>query len=260
MSALHKTISEKGNSSFAIEGESARDQHERYSRLAFRHHYRDLADIRTENIDTIFMTANLMRLIACFILSKRGLEPYTSPFEWLRISKSHHHLYRKAWEIAGDNRATPISSFLRSAEQQWQKTIASCSMDDATEDFAYILQARGEGDDPGQWDAATEQAYVSTTRYIAELSKLSGNPGTFAAIARRLIMFPMKVDQRFIDLVEVMSPRALVVLGHYFALLSRLSDFWFIGSSGRREVIAIAQYLSFPWKEMMAWPLEIVSG
>jgi hypothetical protein len=78
-------------------------------------------------------------------------------------------------------------------------------------------------------------------------------------IGRRLILFPILVDQRFIDLVGEGNPRALVILAHFFALVAILKSFWFVGNTGTREVRAIAAHLPAHWQGMLEFPLRLVN-
>jgi hypothetical protein len=66
------------------------------------------------------------------------------------------------------------------------------------------------------------------------------------------------VEKSFIDSVEERRPRALVVLAHYFGLLARFRNFWWIGQAGPREVRAIQQIVEDEWQEMMEWPLKAI--
>ncbi|KJK86263.1 hypothetical protein H633G_09884 [Metarhizium anisopliae BRIP 53284] len=57
------------------------------------------------------------------------------------------------------------------------------------------------------------------------------------SVARRLVVFPLLVDARFVDMVDEKRPRALVVMAHYFALLAMLRGFWWVGDAGPREIV-----------------------
>ncbi|KAI5465244.1 hypothetical protein BGZ63DRAFT_478859 [Mariannaea sp. PMI_226] len=262
MAALHKSKLE-GNAPSAPDKKNAWGQHEQYSRLAFQHHRQELAHIQAENIDCLFMTANLMRLMACFILSQRVLEPYCPPVEWLRITKSHYHLYEIGWNMVGENHATQVSKMIHSTYHEWE--IGGSDGTIGTHTFAHLLQplssakkGRNDIDNPKLWDTATKEAYVSAENYIRGIYELVEKKDKFEIVARRLILFPVIVDAHFVTLVEDSSPRALVILAHYFALLTMLNDFWFVGKTGAREVMALSNSLPPLWNELLEWPLRVV--
>ena len=81
-----------------------------------------------------------------------------------------------------------------------------------------------------------------------------------AGLARRLIVFPMLVDKLFVDFVEEQRPRALVILAHYFALLTMLRGFWWVGDAGPREVLAIVGEVPAEWQHLLSWPLEVMKS
>jgi hypothetical protein len=257
MAALHKSKSEH-ESEMTPEATNARDQHELYSRLAFQHHRQEVTSMEVENMDLLFMTGNLMRLMASFILSQRGLEPYSPPMEWLRITKSHYKLYETAWSMVGDDHATQTSAMIQSTFQDWREVTASGGATGSRR-FGHLLKPLpGVQDDPSLWDPPTREAYVSTVTYVCELYQSVERKDHFPVIARRIIIFPVMVDENFVALVEEAKPRALAVLAHYFALLTMLSEWWYIGDTGIREVTALAKHLSPPWDELLEWPLRVV--
>jgi hypothetical protein len=273
VTALHKsTLEGIAPSTMTPNGNKACSLHEQYSRLAFQSHRRELTQIHAGNVDLLYMTANLLRLMASFNLSQRTLEPYRPPVEWLRITKSHYHLYATAWEMVGDDGDTQISAMTLSTFREWEARKSSGDGDDGsvgTQCFSHLLEPMPSSarrsrrqdasiDTPELWDNATREAFTSTTNYIGEIFESIQEKDKFPLIARRLILFPVMVDAHFVTLVEDADPRALVVLAHYFALLTPLRNFWFVGDTGTREIVALAGFLSSPWVELMEWPLQVV--
>ncbi|KAK8062159.1 hypothetical protein PG997_014256 [Apiospora hydei] len=62
-------------------------------------------------------------------------------------------------------------------------------------------------------------------------------------LCRGMMAFPCLVPPLFLDLVEERAPRALAVLAHYFALVARIRDIWWVGDTPAREVRAIRRAL-----------------
>ena len=116
---------------------------------------------------------------------------------------------------------------------------------------------------PTPWSIGTTKSTTRTKSQSATLavsSSPSGPGRRSAAISvRRVIGFPMLVHPRFVTLVEEEQPRALVILAHYFALVARLRGLWWMGDSGRREVLGIQSALPEEWQDAMQWPLESIA-
>lgn len=265
---LHRTKATGGDVS-AIPSPTAvavaRDHYRSYLQLALQHHHLELAPLSRDNVDGLIMTANLLRLVALSELSERNLVPYTPPSEWLRTTRSHAQLFRVAWDMVGDDGSTQTAMLIAATPVVWD--VDEREGADKRRCLLHILQApEGGGDDtddngdPDEWDPEVRQAYESTLSYVGGIwqSVLRNEP--LGPIGRRLVLFPILANKRFIELVEEARPRALVVMAHYFALFTVLRSFWYIGNTGPREVRAIAAHLLAPWQRLMEWPLHIVEG
>jgi hypothetical protein len=241
---------------------TARDHHQLYLQLAFQHHHQELAQLSRANVDMAVLTANIMRLIAFIVLSERPLVPYLPPLEWLRITKSHARIFRAAWDLVGDDSSTQTARLIRATPVVWDHDERESA--DKREGLQHLLLAcssvDGCGEDePGQWDDGVRRAYESTLSYIGGIWHSVQKSDPLGPIGRRLMLFPMLVDQRFIELVGEAKPRALVIMAHYFALVVILKSFWFVGNTGAREVRAIAAQVPANWRGMMALPLRLVN-
>jgi hypothetical protein len=222
---------------------TARDQHQLYLQLAFHRHHLELTQLTRANVDMVMMTANILRLIAFVVLTERPLVPYQPPIEWLRMTKSHAQVFRAAWDMVGDDSSTQTAKLIRATPVVWDCDEREGA--DKREGLQHLLLAVagvdgcGE-DDPGQWDDGVRRAYEVSLSYIGGIwqSVQKGDP--LGSIGRRLMLFPVLVDQRFIELVGEAKPRALVIMAHYFALLVVLKSFWHVRNTGQREVRAIA--------------------
>lgn len=246
----------------------ARQRHKVYLELAFQHHHQELGRLSHSNVDGLVMTACLLRLLAFVILSERNLEPYTPPMEWLRITQSHARIFRAAWDLVGHDSTTQTAKLIRATPVVWDYDEREGA--DKRRDLQHILLPLGEygedegggkaedDDDPATWDAGVRRAYESTLSYIGGIWQAVRKNQPLGPIGRRLVLFPMLVDKRFIELVGEAKPRALVVLAHYFALMEILRSWWYIGNTGSREVRAIAAHLPARWQTLLEWPLRMV--
>jgi transcription factor-like protein len=73
------------------------------------------------------------------------------------------------------------------------------------------------------------------------------------------VIWPMTLDDGFLDLARVRHPAALVVMAHYAVVLHSLgSKFWFFRGWGSALVSEIAESLGPSWQEEMRWPVSMV--
>lgn len=239
-------------------------EHETYAQLAFQHHRMDLSQVCLGNVDSIFITANAMRLMAFVVLSTRSVKPYYPPIEWLRIVKSHWQLYGMAWQSVKDDPSTQTSRLARTTPIVWQANLPTGSQE--TSPLNHLLHALhqdttigSDEDNPEEWDAETRDAYTLTLKYISDILQSAQRQEPFGSIARSLMLFPVVIPDHFIRLVALCEPRAIVILAHYFALLTLLQHFWYIGDTGTREVEAVLEFLPQRWRSQMRWPLRVIA-
>ncbi|KAK8078773.1 hypothetical protein PG994_002580 [Apiospora phragmitis] len=77
-------------------------------------------------------------------------------------------------------------------------------------------------------------------------------------LCRGMMAFPCLVPPLFLDLVERREPRALVILAHFFAFMTRVRALWWVGDTPVREVRAICRALGSRYHRLMRVPLELV--
>lgn len=75
-------------------------------------------------------------------------------------------------------------------------------------------------------------------------------------------MFPFTVPGGFIEDVREERPLALIILAHFFAVISNTEALQYLGNTGddvtvsRREVVAIRRSLQERWDQLMIWPMD----
>ena len=214
------------------------DCSEYYADLALREHHAEVANLTTANVDSACMTSTLLRVYGFIRLQDRPLTPYTPPLEWLRMTGASNVTFQQAQELAapgsvGVKMMSTVAYFLDERRN-----------DGNSRDLGHLLRRQQAHELVEDWGAGTSDAYKMALNCIGLAAQAESN-GT---LCRRLAVFPMMVDKLFLDLVEERRPRALAVMAHYFALLAKLSDFWWIGASGHREVAAIQSELPPEWQ------------
>lgn len=243
--------------------DAALEMHEIYLDRALTRHRADLGDLNSENADMLLMTANLLRVVSIFQFSQRSLSPYTPPVDWMRSTQSYRDVYRVAWQLVGHDSSTQASKLVRTTP-----LVPEVDLFDELEQrrkLEYILRANGDLDgfadeagDMQMWDPEVLNAYKTTVKYIDGILQAIKKHVSLRIIGRHIVLFPMYVPGRFIDLVGDSRPRALVIMAHYFSLYECLKEFWYVGNTGKREVLAIKQNLPQHWHSLMEWPMQIV--
>ncbi|KAF4451010.1 C6 finger domain-containing protein [Fusarium austroafricanum] len=247
ISALHQSKLQEQNvpSTVKSPGDNRiENQHSLYMRLAFQHHRRGLSNITSENIDILFLTSQLLRVLAWFVLSERELEPYQPPVEWFHVAKSHCQLWTIAWDMAKSNETALVLHFVRTTPCFWWKTTPKGS--DGGWNLDYVLDSQLDdiqgNDNPETWGEEALEACKWAINYINNILGAIEEQESFGLIARSILFFPVLAPDGFIALVGQRKPRPLVILAHYFALLTSLQRFWYIGDTGAREVEAIHHF------------------
>ena len=245
--ALHIAICNPGDS-------EAMDIHRKYLDMALQEHSNDVAHLTKANADATCMTSSLVRIASFAVLQDRPLVPYSPPVPWLQMTKGSGNLFEEAWEFIEDVdssfafRFVQNLPFLTAPEPLFQEN--------GSHIFQHLLRGTRTEHALEPWDAETEEAYSSTLNYIASVQSRFEKGEKPQTLCRLLLAFPYLVKQPFIDLLNEQRPRALVILAHYFAFLTRFSYVWFIGDAGPREIRAIEAVLPGEWQDLMAWPLQ----
>ncbi|KAI5456009.1 C6 finger domain-containing protein [Mariannaea sp. PMI_226] len=227
-----------------------------YLSMALREHAKEVSQLSKENLDTVVVTSSLLRLYNTFMLRERPLVPYQPPTEWMRATGSSSAIFRQLWSLIEDDHDCIAWSIVSSATIILDEEARNAP--ENREGLLHLLQRQEPYELAEPWDAGVYEAYETTINYIGGVWLSMNKNESPADIARKLAIFPMLVDKRFIALLEEQRPRALVILAHYFALLSMLRGYWWIGDTGQRELCAALEVIPDEWKGLMTWPLQIL--
>lgn len=94
-------------------------------------------------------------------------------------------------------------------------------------------------------------AYLSATEALRDaLSELSSEHGSYASIR-----WALRVPARYMELLAVFKPLALVILAHYSVILHYLPQWWHDGWSVR-VLRAIHSILDPEWRDAISWPTK----
>jgi len=218
-----------------------------YLTMSIREHHRDVADISLRNVEYICLTSGLLRVHGFARLQGRSLEPYMPPVDFLRITNTSTALFRRAEDLRQYNPESVASEMIESAAD----LLADLRNSELPSDLSPLVNYE-------TGDKKTEEAYARAIAYIGCIRKALDDKDVVKSIGRRTIVFPMVMHKEFADLVEELRPRALVILAYYFGYLSMLSEFWWVGDSGVREIRAIERVMPKEWLGWLEWPRSVV--
>ncbi|CAH0055851.1 unnamed protein product [Clonostachys solani] len=229
-----------------------------YLSIALQLHQKDISEISKSNCDHVCMTSNILRVYSFAELQDRPLDPYEPPSEWLRMVESSSSVFAKAWDFYKDGgnpepvavkMVKTLSNSLRSAGRRAKR-----------EHFAYLMSRKSECEMQESWDNRDVEAYEATVMFLEGVwSSYCDKLEPRSSIGRNVACFPMLVHKCFVEKVEERQPRALVMLAHYFALLTILREAWWIGDVGQREVYAIFNAVPSAWRSHLTWPMQFVN-
>ncbi|KAI2623546.1 hypothetical protein GGS26DRAFT_224909 [Hypomontagnella submonticulosa] len=227
-----------------------------YFSMAIREHKKEISQLSRKTADAVCLTSCLIRSIALVQLQGRNRQPYTPPWQWLVLAQTSRSTFQEAWERVGpDPESVAFQLIMRTSHLHDKGELPKRKH---FHKLQHLMDRSSEFQATEHWESEVQDAYERTLSYLSSVFNLAEREGSSGSVFRMLIMFPMFADRRFIDLVQAESPRALAMLAHYFALLVRFEDVWWVGNVGTDEVRAIAGALPDEWQGLLAWPLKVV--
>ncbi|KAL7925527.1 hypothetical protein ACQKWADRAFT_284288 [Trichoderma austrokoningii] len=234
------------------------DVYRRYLAMALHEHTKDIAELSELNFESVILTTHLLRVCMFANLRFRNRSPYTPPLEWILTTGTQQALFTKAWDIIVLH---PESVAARMA-------MSSPIIYDEGERFGesqrkrleYILERDADDEASEPWDPEIQDAYETTLSYLGGVLQLlepHGERFNVNDARRRMMLFPMAVKKKFLDLVQEARPRAIVVMAYFFSILV-IEPTWWVGEVRTLEVRAIAEGLPAKWLKMVEWPLRVV--
>ncbi|CAK7226461.1 hypothetical protein SCUCBS95973_006207 [Sporothrix curviconia] len=234
-----------------------------YLVAAMRVQRRMIGTLTLDSADAVCISALFMLSQAFAMLDERNIEPYTTPMDWLRLGNGAGAVIWMSVEAMTRAHEPDKSVMYKIATAEPRMGFDESYFDASNrEQFKDLLsQDLPSGDD---WDDAdTRDAYEKTLSYVGclQLAKDRGEP--IHIISRRMQGFTMVMPPRFVDFVAERRPRALVILAHFFAVVSRFTGgaWWLGGEDGKppiatRELRGLQQIIPPEWMPHMVWPMR----
>ncbi|KJZ79149.1 hypothetical protein HIM_01300 [Hirsutella minnesotensis 3608] len=249
LAALHMAAASESREPAVI------NTHRKYLSMALREHNKALADLSPASADVVCLTSSLFRVCSFTLLQERQRQPYEPPVEWLMMNASTTAVFKAAFKIVGSNHQSVAYRMLHTTPVIHDEKVR---FDEASrKGLEFLVQRDPDRDADEPWDVEIREAYETTLSYLGGIIE-GARKGEVSEVCRRLIIFPMLVKGRFIELVQEGRSRAMLLLSYYFALLSLYRHVWWIGRAGLCEVRCIAKSLTGHWLSMMRWPLQVI--
>ncbi|UKZ57758.1 hypothetical protein TrVGV298_011619 [Trichoderma virens] len=230
----------------------------KYFEATLRHHRKALGSMDQHTADAAGFTSIILVFDAFASLRERWIQPvqpsmpYKPPTEWLQMCQGVRNVIALGLDMVGVGSNSSLSIIAKGATDFFKPEIISSEANRAR--FAHLLPA----DTDKIEDDADNEAYTTAVAYIGSIAAAREAEEMPLKIARRLAIFPIILPSRFLTLLDMLSPRAMVILAHYFALVYTIDGLWWTGNCPEKEIEAIKANLSSEWHDMMEWPLRVL--
>ncbi|KIV96178.1 hypothetical protein PV10_00077 [Exophiala mesophila] len=229
------------------------------------------------NADALGLTSALMTLMAICIspdaeqMVKPRRDPgYRLPLEWLKLSNSSKTVFEACFVHLEEG--SLLLNYV-SRKRVPDMTDSDYIFDPVhTKPFKHILEfhpriagpsagASAEHDPRLEDDVEVKDAYVRTLELIGSTYASVVNNDPPHVICSRISGFGPLVPRRYIELLSLQTPRAMVILAHYMALVRHIEDdFWWFQGIPEREIIGIKSILPQQWHWLLAWPSAVLES
>lgn len=230
----------------------------RYFEATLRHHRKALGSMDHRTANGASFTSIILIFDAFASLRERWIQPihpnmpYKPPTEWLQMCRGARKVAALGLDMIGEDSDSSLSAMAKGAAPFIDPEIIYSEASRAR--FAHLLPEKA-----GKCqDGVDDEVYIRAVAYIGSVAAAKEAGEAPLTTARRLTIFPIILHSRFLTLIDMLSPRAMVILAHYFALLCPLNELWWIGNCPEKEIEAINAHLSSEWQSMMEWPLQVL--
>lgn len=224
-----------------------------YLALALQKQHKAVATLNMHDADAVCFTGMLLLINSLARMAWRPLEPYSPPLEWLQMGIGFRSVLNLAKESYMQGGSAKVVMLLKSEPEFDEKFLFR------KDNLAPFLSLLGSETQPGDdlADADTREAYEQALCYIGYLYQSVNENEPIYVVGRKIIAFAIFVPKRFVQFVGEKRPRALVILAHLFALMSRTQSIWWVGKTPLREIKGIMGMLPQGWQAHMRWPLTM---
>lgn len=181
---------------------------------------------------------------------------YLPPTRWLQMCNGAMIVVTASLTLLGNDSGAMTVNRLFGSKLRFPRA-SPAPVCTPSEKFCHIFEYGVASDRDEREDRIVYETVVSHISELWENAEAGEKEGKLYA---QVCMSPMFWPDRYTKLVDCRSPRALVILAHYFAIASRCSSIWWIGGRPCAEVYAISEYLGADWQPAMAWPILMMDA
>lgn len=227
----------------------------------------EVATLTVETAEVVCFGALLISITAFAMLQERSLSPYQPPMDWLQVGRGAGIVIRQSVETIltlSKEADHPALMNAANAYPYFGRDDTYFSPEHRVNFQGVLTQHLPSGDD---WaDDETRDAYEKTLSYVGSIQSGISHGEPVYAITRRVQAFPLLIPSKYIELLAVRRPRALVILAHFFATVAQVHNVWWLGdepfrgeeTTSKREIRAIKHALPRQWLTTMVWPMDVV--
>lgn len=244
--------------------------------FAARQHYfisalqaqrQEVAKLTVDNAEVVCFASLLISITSFAMLKERSLDPYQPPMEWLQVGRGAGTVIWQSVEtIMTQSKESdhPNLMVVSGAYPYFGRDESYFSPDMRRSFDGVLTQHLPSGDDWG--DEETRVAYEKALSYVGSIQMGINNGEPVYAVSRRIQAFALVAPPKFVELLGMQRPRALVVMAHFWATVAQVHTVWWMGeesgmgeeTTAKREIRAINGVLPPEWLATMVWPLDVV--
>ncbi|KAJ0123884.1 hypothetical protein J7T55_012355 [Diaporthe amygdali] len=227
----------------------------------------EVAKLTVDTAEVVCFGALLISIAAFAMLQERTLTPYQPPMDWLQVGRGAGIVIRQSIQTIFTLSQEADHPALMNAANTYPyfgRDHTYFSPEHRVNFHGVLTQHLHSGDDWG--DEETREAYEKTLSYVGSIQSGLNHGEPVYAITRRIQAFPLLIPAKYIELLSLQRPRALVVLAHFWATIAQVHNVWWLGdepfmgeeSTAKREIRAISGVLPRKWLTTMVWPMDMV--
>ncbi|KAF1980840.1 hypothetical protein K402DRAFT_343659 [Aulographum hederae CBS 113979] len=217
-----------------------------------------LAQINSSNAVLVFAASCLI----AFQTSAQWMDPcekdhrpYQLPVQWLQMEQGMGRVARTAGSLIllsgmkGLVHSVPAGARGLSPSTTTPEPDRKLTM---FTDFAAAVAASNPSDEE-------ERALTDTFHKITRIYRGMRDGDSLIFIRGRILIFAPSLQQKFIEMLEMNDPRAIILLAYFFAAMKPLEEDWWTRGRAEYEVRGIATLLAATgpeWRRFVEWPLQ----
>ena len=230
--------------------------HRVYLNSAVRQQREAISNISSQNADPIFLSSVMLSYQAANMLpGETELSEYTPPMQWLKMVKAVQAIFLMAQPLLpADSVAGRIVGFWKPGvldydgifRVEWRKPF------EALLDWSQYPEPNSNSE--------IHTVYEKTLSYVGRFYNALLDKEPPRVLLRWFLIFPMIVPPEFLQLVEILRPRALAILAHHISMSKALDAHWWCYGIADRHVNGIASIMPAEWMWAMDWPMKMMKS